>query len=42
MPIDLMALEPQKISKNLRGKYIMIYGQPRQLGLLIPSSRKTK
>lgn len=28
MSIDLMALEPQKISKNLRGKYIMIYGQP--------------
>ena len=28
MGIDLMALEPQQISKNLRGKYIMLYGLP--------------
>lgn len=28
MPIDLMSLEPQQISKNLRGKYIMLYGLP--------------
>lgn len=26
--IDLMSLEPQKISKNLKGKFIMIYGLP--------------
>lgn len=28
MAIDLMALEPQRISKNLRGKYLLVYGQP--------------
>lgn len=28
MAIDLLALEPQVISKNLRGKYIMLYGKP--------------
>lgn len=26
--IDLMTLEPQKISKNLKGKFIMVYGLP--------------
>lgn len=26
--VDLMALEPQKISRNLKGKYIMLYGLP--------------
>ena len=25
--IDLMALEPQKISKDLKGKYILLYGE---------------
>lgn len=28
MPIDLLNLQPQVISKNLRGKYIMLYGLP--------------
>lgn len=28
MAIDLLSLEPQQISKNLRGKYIMLYGLP--------------
>ena len=27
MAIDLMALEPQKISKDLKGKYILLYGE---------------
>ena len=27
MAIDLMSLEPQKISKNLRGKTFLIYGE---------------
>lgn len=27
MAIDLMKLEPQKISKNLKGKYILLYGE---------------
>lgn len=28
MAIDLLNLQPQMISKNLRGKYIMLYGLP--------------
>lgn len=28
MAVDLLALKPQQISKNLRGKYIMLYGLP--------------
>lgn len=28
MAVDLKALEPQKISKNLKGKFIMVYGLP--------------
>ena len=28
MAIDLLALEPQTISKNLKGKYAMFYGLP--------------
>lgn len=28
MAIDLMSLEPQRISRNLRGKYMLFYGQP--------------
>lgn len=28
MAIDLLNLQPQQISKNLRGKYIMLYGLP--------------
>lgn len=28
MPIDLLNLEPQKISKNLRGKFMLIYSLP--------------
>lgn len=28
MPIDLLNLQPQIISKNLRGKYVMLYGLP--------------
>lgn len=27
MAIDLLTLEPQKISKNLRGKMFLIYGE---------------
>lgn len=29
MSIDLLNLEPQKISKNLKGKFSLIYGAPR-------------
>lgn len=28
MALDLLALEPQQISKNLKGKYFLIYGDP--------------
>ena len=27
--IDLLNLEPTKISKDLKGKYILIYGRPK-------------
>lgn len=29
MPIDLLNLEPTKISRDLKGKYILIYAQPK-------------
>ena len=29
MAIDLLTLEPQQISKNLKGKYILLYGNPK-------------
>lgn len=32
MAINLMELQPQVISRNLRGKFIMIYGEPKMLG----------
>lgn len=28
MAIDLLNLQPQQISKNLKGKFIMVYGLP--------------
>lgn len=28
MNIDLLNLQPQTISKNLKGKFIMVYGLP--------------
>lgn len=31
--IDLMNLQPQMISKDLKGKYILLYGQPKTLGI---------
>lgn len=27
MAIDLMKLEPQRISRNLKGKFVMVYGR---------------
>lgn len=32
--IDIFNLSPSKISRDLKGKYILIYGQPRVLGLM--------
>ena len=29
MALDLLSLEPQQISKNLKGKYFLIYGDPK-------------
>lgn len=29
MPIDLLNLEPTKISRDLKGKYVLIYAQPK-------------
>ena len=34
MAIDLLTLEPQKISRNLEGKFILAYGLPKTLGVL--------
>ena len=34
MAIDLLNLEPKKISKDLKGKYILLYGQPKILGTI--------
>lgn len=31
MAIDLLELEPQIISRNLKGKYAMFYGLPKPL-----------
>ena len=30
--INIFDLQPSKISRDLKGKYILIYGQPRVLG----------
>lgn len=30
--IDLLNLQPQQISRDLRGKFILLYGQPKYLG----------
>ena len=29
MAINLMALEPTKVSRDLKGKYLLIYGEPK-------------
>ena len=28
MAIDLLSLQPNVVSRNLKGKYVMIYGKP--------------
>lgn len=33
MAIDLLSLQPNVVSRNLKGKYVMLYGKPRVLGL---------
>lgn len=30
--IDIFSLEPPKINRTLKGKYMLIYGQPKNLG----------
>lgn len=30
--IDLLDLQPTTISRDLRGKYVLLYGQPETLG----------
>jgi hypothetical protein len=32
MAVDLLNLEPTKVSRDLKGKYILIYGLPKVLG----------
>nr|DAG74458.1 MAG TPA: hypothetical protein [Caudoviricetes sp.] len=33
MAIDLLSLQPNIVSRNLKGKYVMLYGKPKILGL---------
>lgn len=33
MAIDLLSLQPNVVSRNLKGKYVMLYGKPIRLGL---------
>lgn len=30
--VDLLSLEPTTISRDLRGKYVLLYGAPETLG----------
>lgn len=32
--IDIFTLEPSKISRDLKGKFLLIYGLPKELGLI--------
>ena len=32
MAVNLLGLEPTKISRDLKGKYLLIYGLPKVLG----------
>lgn len=29
MAIDLLSLQPNVVSRNLKGKYVMLYGKPK-------------
>lgn len=31
--IDILNLQPQQISKDLKGKFILLYGLPKNLGI---------
>lgn len=33
--IDILNIEPTVISRDLKGKYILLYGKPKKLGPLI-------
>ena len=33
MAIDFLSLQPNVVSRNLKGKYVMLYGKPKVLGL---------
>lgn len=34
MGIDLLTLEPQPISKGLKGRFVLLYGLPKDLGII--------
>lgn len=34
MAIDLMTLKPQRISKNLKGKFVMVFGLPKRIWVM--------
>ena len=31
--IDILSIEPTVISRDLKGKYLLLYGKPKNLGL---------
>lgn len=31
--IDILSIEPTVISRDLKGKYLLLYGKPEKLGL---------
>ena len=33
MAIDLLNIQPTVISRDLRGKYVLLYGKPKLLGI---------
>lgn len=33
MALDLLTLEPQQISRDLKGKFFLLYGPPKTLGI---------
>ena len=33
MAIDLLNIQPTTISRDLRGKYVLLYGKPKDLGI---------
>lgn len=39
MAIDILNIQPSVISRDLKGKYVLIYGQPKTLGIRFIASK---